>query len=81
MRDLLGIEVPVICAPFGPWEEVGLAAAVCEAGGLGSLGTAVRSVDELREQWSALRVPAGEIVRRMAEEAEAVLTRLAPAAR
>jgi hypothetical protein len=38
--DLLGIEAPVICAPFGPWEEVELAAAVCAAGGLGSLGTA-----------------------------------------
>ena len=38
-------------APFGPWEEVELAAAVSAAGGLGSVGTAVRSVDELREQW------------------------------
>ena len=26
--DLLGIDAPVICAPFGPWEQVGLAAAV-----------------------------------------------------
>lgn len=53
--DLLGIEVPVICAPFGPWEEVALAAAVCEAGGLGSLGTAVLSVPELEQQWAQLR--------------------------
>ncbi|MCX4820730.1 nitronate monooxygenase [Streptomyces sp. NBC_01142] len=53
--ELLGIEVPVICAPFGPWEEVELAAAVCEAGGLGSLGTAARSLPELRQQWSRLR--------------------------
>jgi enoyl-[acyl-carrier protein] reductase II len=53
--DLLGIEVPIICAPFGPWDEVGLAAAVCNAGGLGSLGTALRPVDELRDQWARLR--------------------------
>src|SRR4051812_32689831 len=25
--DLLGIEVPIICAPFGPWDQVELAAA------------------------------------------------------
>jgi NAD(P)H-dependent flavin oxidoreductase YrpB (nitropropane dioxygenase family) len=30
--DILGIEVPIICAPFGPWEQVELAAAVCNAG-------------------------------------------------
>jgi hypothetical protein len=24
--DLLGIDLPVICAPFGPWHEVDLAA-------------------------------------------------------
>jgi nitronate monooxygenase/enoyl-[acyl-carrier protein] reductase II len=52
---LLGIDAPVICAPFGPWEEVELAAAVCEAGALGSVGTAVRSVGQLREQWARLR--------------------------
>jgi enoyl-[acyl-carrier protein] reductase II len=53
--ELLGIDVPVISAPFGPWDSVDLAAAVCEAGGLGSLGTAVRSVDELRDQWRRMR--------------------------
>lgn len=52
---LLGIEVPVICAAFGPWDEVDLAAAVCRAGGLGSLGTALRSAPELRGQWARLR--------------------------
>jgi enoyl-[acyl-carrier protein] reductase II len=30
--DLLGIDAPVICAPFGPWEEVELAAALRTAG-------------------------------------------------
>jgi nitronate monooxygenase/enoyl-[acyl-carrier protein] reductase II len=53
--DLLGIETPVICAPFGPWDEVDLAAAVCEAGGLGSLGTAVRPLPDLQAQWARLR--------------------------
>ena len=43
--DLLGIEHPIICAPFGPWPQVELAAAVSEAGGLGSVGTAVRPVE------------------------------------
>jgi nitronate monooxygenase/enoyl-[acyl-carrier protein] reductase II len=41
--DLLGTEVPIICAPFGPWEQVDLAA-VCNAGALGSLGTALGSL-------------------------------------
>lgn len=53
--DLLGISVPIISAPFGPWDSVDLAAAVCEAGGIGSLGTATRTADELREQWRRLR--------------------------
>jgi nitronate monooxygenase/enoyl-[acyl-carrier protein] reductase II len=53
--DLLGIDVPIVLAPFGPWDEVELAAAVCSSGALGALGTAVRSVPELREQWARLR--------------------------
>ncbi len=53
--DLLGIDLPIISAPFGPWDSVELAAAVCRAGGLGSLGTAVRPVTQLREQWSRMR--------------------------
>jgi enoyl-[acyl-carrier protein] reductase II len=53
--DLLGIDVPIIGAPFGPWEQVDLAAAICEAGALGSLGTALRPLPELEAQWSRLR--------------------------
>ena len=53
--DLLDIEVPVLGAAFGPWDQVDLAAAVCEAGGMGSLGTAVRPLADLREQWARLR--------------------------
>jgi nitronate monooxygenase/enoyl-[acyl-carrier protein] reductase II len=53
--DLFGISVPILLAPFGPWDEIELAAAVCDSGALGSLGTALRSPDELREQWARLR--------------------------
>jgi nitronate monooxygenase/enoyl-[acyl-carrier protein] reductase II len=53
--DLLGIDLPLVLAPFGPWEQVDLAAVVCHAGGLGSVGTAVRTPEELRSQWARLR--------------------------
>ena len=53
--DLLGIDVPIICAPFGPWHQVDLAAAVCQAGALGSVGSVMRPADELRQQWETLR--------------------------
>jgi enoyl-[acyl-carrier protein] reductase II len=53
--DLLDIEVPIICAPFGPWHQVDLAAAVCDAGALGSVGSVVHPAAELRQQWEALR--------------------------
>ena len=53
--ELLGIEAPIIGAPFGPWDQVELAAAICNAGALGSVGTALRSVDELQNQWERLR--------------------------
>jgi enoyl-[acyl-carrier protein] reductase II len=53
--ELLGIEVPIVGAPFGPWQQVELAAALCEAGTLGSLGTGLRTVPELRAQWQRLR--------------------------
>ena len=42
-------------AHFGPWDEVELAVAAASAGCLASLGTAVRSVPELRQQWAILR--------------------------
>jgi nitronate monooxygenase/enoyl-[acyl-carrier protein] reductase II len=36
LRQLLGIEMPVLLAPFGPWEQVDLAAAVCHSVASGS---------------------------------------------
>lgn len=53
--DLLDISLPIIGAPFGPWNSVKLAAAICESGGLGSLGTAVRPAEQLKVQWAQLR--------------------------
>jgi enoyl-[acyl-carrier protein] reductase II len=53
--DLLGIDVPIVGAPFGPWDQVDLAAAISEAGGLGSVGAALRTVPELQAQWRRLR--------------------------
>jgi enoyl-[acyl-carrier protein] reductase II len=52
---LLGIDVPIVGAPFGPWEQVELAAALSNAGALGSLGTGLRTVPELEAQWRRLR--------------------------
>jgi nitronate monooxygenase/enoyl-[acyl-carrier protein] reductase II len=53
--DLLGIDVPIVLAPFGPWQQLEVAAAVSNAGGFGSLGTALRGVDALRAEWARLR--------------------------
>jgi nitronate monooxygenase/enoyl-[acyl-carrier protein] reductase II len=46
--DLLGIDHPVIQAGMGPYGSAGLAAAVSNAGGLGSVSTFSRPVDETR---------------------------------
>ena len=46
--------MPIVLAPFGPLRPGRLAAAVCEAGALGSVGTAVRPASELRQQWHRL---------------------------
>lgn len=53
--DVLGIEIPIVCAPFGPWDQVELAAAVSNAGGLGGVGTALRPLPDLKKQWRRLR--------------------------
>ncbi len=55
--SLLGISVPIIQGPLGgPWSpSARLAAAVSEAGALGSLPTALRSAEQVREDIAALR--------------------------
>src|SRR4051812_50230200 len=40
LTRLLGIEAPIVQGSFGPWTSVALSAAVSEAGGFGSIGTA-----------------------------------------
>jgi len=41
LTRLLGIDAPIVQGSFGPWTSVALSAAVSEAGGLGSIGTAL----------------------------------------
>lgn len=53
--DLLDLDVPVVVAPMGPWDETALAVAACGAGALGSLGTALRRPAELLAQWERVR--------------------------
>jgi nitronate monooxygenase len=55
LTELLGIEHPVIQAPMAGVATPELAAAVSGAGGLGSLGSAVLSPDELVRQARAVR--------------------------
>ena len=55
LTDMFGISVPILLAPFGPWDQRQLAVEVCAAGALGSLGTATRSADELLAQWQWVR--------------------------
>ena len=55
LTDLFQISVPVVLAPFGPWDQTHLAVEVCTAGALGSLGTATRSAAELVAQWQWVR--------------------------
>jgi nitronate monooxygenase/enoyl-[acyl-carrier protein] reductase II len=53
--DLFGISVPILLAPFGPWDQTRLALEVARAGALASLGTATRAPAELEVQWRWLR--------------------------
>jgi nitronate monooxygenase/enoyl-[acyl-carrier protein] reductase II len=55
--QLLGIRVPVIQGPLGgPWNQtMELAAAVCEAGGLGSIPTSLRGADRVLRDMARLR--------------------------
>jgi nitronate monooxygenase len=55
LLDLLGIEQPIIQAPMASSATPALAAAVGNAGGLGSLGCGTMSLDELRAKAGELR--------------------------
>ena len=53
--DLVGIDAPIVQASIGPWSSPELTAAACEAGALGSLGTALRTPPEIAGQIERLR--------------------------
>ena len=53
--DLLGIDHPIIQAPMSGSDSPALAAAVSSAGGVGSLGCAEMSDQQLREKFDATR--------------------------
>ncbi|HEX7979352.1 MAG TPA: nitronate monooxygenase [Gemmatimonadaceae bacterium] len=55
MRDRLGVALPIIQAPMAGSQGSGLAIAVCEAGGLGSLPMAMLSSDAMRAEIGAVR--------------------------
>lgn len=55
ITQLFGIEHPIIQAPMGGAAVPALAAAVANAGGLGSLGTATLLAEERRRQVEQLR--------------------------
>jgi len=54
LQQLLGAELPVIQAPMAGVQGNALAAAVCNAGGLGSLPCAMLDADALRDELAAL---------------------------
>ena len=55
LSQTLGIDVPVIQAPIGSASCPALAAAVSNAGGLGSLPCAMLGPDAMREELAAIR--------------------------
>lgn len=55
ITELFGIELPIIQAPMAGAATAELAAAVCNAGGMGSLGVAMMTAAQLRENVSKLR--------------------------
>lgn len=56
LRDLLGIELPIVQAPMAGVQGSALAIAVSNAGGLGSLPCAMLTPDTLRAELSEIRL-------------------------
>jgi nitronate monooxygenase len=55
LQDLFGIEHPIVQAPMAGSDSPELAAAVSNAGGLGSMGLGPRSPEQIREKVAALK--------------------------
>src|ERR1700731_1782608 len=54
MQDLLGVEAPVVCTGMGFVSDPRLAAAVCNAGGLGIVAAAMMTLPELEAPVAAM---------------------------
>jgi len=80
--ELFGIDVPIILAPMGSCTSPEFAAAVSNAGGLGSIGTHSRATGPVkpvlpRRQGCAAKVPGGMLLlmaKGVTEKIEAKLT-------
>ena len=55
LQELFGIEIPIVQAPMAGANLSALAIAVSEAGGLGSLPSAMLSPDQLRQELETIR--------------------------
>src|SRR5260370_28793604 len=55
LLDLFGIDLAIMQGPMAGSATSAMAAAVAEVGGLGSLGCAVLSADQIRAELSAIR--------------------------
>ena len=55
LRDLFGVELPIVQAPMAGSQGSALAVAVSNAGGLGSLPCAMLNVDTMRTELAAIR--------------------------
>src|SRR5216683_1291796 len=53
--DLLGIDVPIILAPMGTCTSAEFAAAVCDQGGLGGIGSLFRATAAVKRDIDVLR--------------------------
>ena len=60
--DLLGIEHPIIQAPMAGSDTAALAAAVANAGGLGSIGCAMMSPERFRAVYAETRAATNRAV-------------------
>lgn len=83
--DLLGIDYPIIQAGMGPFTSAELAAAVSNAGGLGSLGAGARAVDDFAHHLARLHAlterpfAVNHTIPTLSEEAFALTVDLRPA--
>ena len=60
LQQLLGVELPIIQAPMAGVQGNALAAAVSNAGGLGSLPCAMLGLDAMRNELAALKAQTGK---------------------